>query len=275
MSQLPIWRLIIDGPLPPPMNMGLDEAIMMSVGEGSSPPTIRFYAWATPALSIGYSQVLGRTVDLEACHARGVVVVRRLTGGRAVLHDEEITYSIMAPEDLLPTGIKATYQWVAEGLVAGLKRLSLKAELSCPSSGNTRRALHCKGACYDAPSWCEITVGGRKLVGSAQVRRQGAVLQHGSIPLIFRAEDTASLLLPADPDTRSRIARDLERRAAGLADFLRPLPERESIIETLADCFSRVHGLSLQYGCPTMRELAMAEHLTGSRYASWDWTCRR
>lgn len=276
MSHTQSWRLIIDGPLPPALNMGFDEAIMMSVEKGMAPPTLRFYAWATPALSIGYSQPLLRVVDMSACKSLGVEVVRRLTGGRAVLHDDEVTYSVIAPQGLLPNGVRASYRWVAEALRDGLSRLGLNAEISRPPRGDHHAGQAVGGgACYDAPAWCEITIGGRKLVGSAQVRRNAVFLQHGSIPIVFDARRTAELLLPCDPAGREDMARHLEKRGAGLCCLLDPLPERGAIIQSLAEGFRRVHGLLLHHARPSPEEAAMAAHLVQVKYGDWGWTARR
>jgi lipoate-protein ligase A len=171
------WRLLVDGPAPGPWNMGVDEALLASASAGA--PALRFYGWRGPWLSLGYAQRLAPE-RRAACQAAGVGVVRRSTGGGAVLHGSDLTYAVVAPEALLPGGLKASYRVIAGGLVMGLRQLGIAAERS-PSarSRGTERVFDC----FAEPAGDEICAGGRKLVGSAQRRAGGLVLQHGSLRL--------------------------------------------------------------------------------------------
>ena len=152
------WRLLSDGPASAAWNMAVDEAIMTMVGRKESPPTLRIYGWDPPALSLGYFQRAAE-VDLTACRSRGVDVVRRPTGGRAILHDQEVTYSLSLPEDLpwLPRGVTEAYRLIAGGLVRGLKILGVPVEMA-PAG---RRGAGKTAACFDAPCSYEIVARGR------------------------------------------------------------------------------------------------------------------
>src|SRR5579875_2954295 len=152
--------------------MAVDEAVATAVGAGESPPTLRLYAWRPAAVSIGYFQRLASELDLAACRELGLDWVRRPTGGRAVLHAAELTYAVAAVE---PGAVLDVYARWSRGLIAGVRRLGAAAEWIAPRRGRS-------AACFDAGSAYEVAVGGRKLIGSAQVRRWGAVLQHGSLP---------------------------------------------------------------------------------------------
>ena len=171
------WRLLVDGAASGPWNMGVDEALMASAATGR--PALRFYGWLGPWLSLGYAQRLD-PARRAACEAAGVGVVRRATGGGAVLHGADLTYAVTAPETLLPGGLGATYAAVASGLVEGLRELGIAALRASPAAPRgTARAFDC----FAEPAGDEICVEGRKLVGSAQRRAGGALLQHGSLRL--------------------------------------------------------------------------------------------
>ncbi len=179
------WRFIDSGLGRGADNMALDERLLGEAVRGGVLPVLRFYGWAPAAVSLGRFQDEARAVNARACRERGIDIVRRITGGRAVLHDRELTYSVIAPSDrgLFPADVLGTYKMIAGGLLAGLRDLGLDAEMvsrpekrGAASPGEGRDA-----ACFASPSWYEIVVRGRKIVGSAQRRVPGAFLQHGSI----------------------------------------------------------------------------------------------
>ncbi len=174
------WRLLIHGEASGPWNMGVDEALLRSASAGS--PALRFYHWTGPWISLGYTQ-RRHAARLAAIEAQGVGVVHRVTGGRAVLHGSDLTYAVALPEELLPTGIQASYGIIANALVAGLRALDVDVERTGRSEGRGRSGPGPAQDfdCFAAPAMDEICVGGRKLVGSAQRRIAGGVLQHGSI----------------------------------------------------------------------------------------------
>ncbi|OGQ59665.1 MAG: hypothetical protein A3J24_10140, partial [Deltaproteobacteria bacterium RIFCSPLOWO2_02_FULL_53_8] len=171
------WRLIIDGPQSGAVNMAVDEALLTAVDSGrSQTPVLRIYDWREPTVSIGYHQAA------EQFKASGLTVVRRITGGRAVVHSAELTYSIVSPSDnpLFKDGINGTYNVISGCIVRALSYAGIDANLA--AAGRKREPRErVKAACFFAPSRYEVTIGGRKLVGSAQRRFKTAFLQHGSI----------------------------------------------------------------------------------------------
>jgi lipoate-protein ligase A len=185
------WRLLVDGPGEGASNMAVDEAILGAVAEGASPPTLRFYAWAPPCLSLGRSQS-ETGVDARACAAAGIGCVRRPTGGRAILHKDELTYSICLPltDPRAHGDILESYRHLSEGLADGLRALGLDIERAQPRTADDVQSA----ACFDAPAGYELTVRGRKLLGSAQFRARGALLQHGSLPLFGDIAGVANFL---------------------------------------------------------------------------------
>ncbi len=172
------WRLLLHDPADGPWNMGVDEALLASAAEGAA-PALRLYQWDGPCLSLGYAQPVSAE-RLGACADAGVAVVRRVTGGRAVLHGSDLTYAVAAPASCLPAGIRETYRCLTEALLAALRELGLEAS---PARGGSRRPGRPDFDCFAEAAAEEVTAAGSKLVGSAQRRLAGAVLQHGSIRL--------------------------------------------------------------------------------------------
>src|SRR6478672_396632 len=188
----PIWRLLLSPAAGGAENMALDEALMSRARE-TGEFTLRVYSWASPTLSLGRNQSARRVYDLDRIRARGMRVVRRPTGGRAILHHREITYSVTAPT--ADAGdLRESYERINRVLVSGLERLGVRTEIAAPAG----RAMPPGPApCFDTPSAGELVVEGKKLAGSAQWRSDGALLQHGSILV----EDDQSTLaeLSAEP----------------------------------------------------------------------------
>lgn len=182
---MPVWRFIDSGPNIGACNMAVDEELLALAQAGETTPVLRFYGWDPPAVSLGRFQHIESAVNADACRRHGFDIVRRITGGRAVLHHHELTYSITARVDnpLFPSTVLGTYKVIATGLLAGLKNLGIAAEMV--SRGGRHTPLVEKKpkdpACFSSPSWYEILVNGKKIIGSAQRRMRGTFLQHGSI----------------------------------------------------------------------------------------------
>jgi len=179
------WRFLDTGPATGAENMAMDEKLLAEVSKGSAVPVLRFYTWAPPAVSLGRFQDQAGSVNSTACRKHGIDVVRRITGGRAVLHSRELTYSVISQidNDLFPNDVLGTYKVLAAGLLSGLRNLGIPAEMVSRSGRHADRVQRDpkEPACFSSPSWYEILVHGRKIVGSAQRRLAGAFLQHGSI----------------------------------------------------------------------------------------------
>jgi lipoate-protein ligase A len=237
--------------------MALDEAIMDAVAAGDVPPTLRFYQWMPPCLSLGKRQPLAG-VALATCRRDGVDVVRRPTGGFAILHTDELTYSIATlPSDPRAEGaILDAYRRLSQGLLAGLHHLGLEACMNPVHAGAEASA---STACFEAPSAYEIVVGERKLLGSAQTRPSGRVLQHGSLPLCGDIARVARYLAFATSDERTALATHLRARATTLGDALgRPIGYDEASAALRAG-FATALNLSLEEDVLTEPELAAAK----------------
>ncbi|HTP05102.1 MAG TPA: lipoate--protein ligase family protein [Nitrospirota bacterium] len=179
------WKFLDTGSNMGAYNMAVDEELLARAQAGEAMPVLRFYGWSPPAVSLGRFQKVENAVNTDACKRLGIDVVRRITGGRAVLHHHELTYSIISRTDnpLFPSNVLGTYKVIAAGLLTGLRNLGINAEMV--SRSDRYAALVKKEtrdpSCFSSPSWYEILVRGKKIVGSAQRRVTGAFLQHGSV----------------------------------------------------------------------------------------------
>ncbi|HSM54625.1 MAG TPA: biotin/lipoate A/B protein ligase family protein [Candidatus Sulfomarinibacteraceae bacterium] len=269
------WRLLDTGWLDGASNMAIDEAIMQGIAAGESPPTLRFYGWQPPCLSLGYAQPWD-VVDEAACRRRGWDVVRRPTGGRAILHIDELTYSICAPEDeeRVRGGILHSYRQLSDGLAEGLKLLGLRPSRAQPPDGAAAGGAGKGAACFDRPSNYEITVNGRKLVGSAQARKEGVVLQHGALPLHGDITRIALALAAEDEEQRAAIAAGLLEDAITLEESLGRRAGYEEVADGLARGFAAALNLALEEGGLSDAEQARAATIRAEKYAHKAWTRR-
>ncbi len=266
------WRLLRHGAATGAENMAIDEAIGRAVAGRLVPPTLRFYAWDPPCVSLGRHQSL-MAVDTICCAVRGYHVVRRPTGGRAILHTDELTYSIVAATDhpLMEGLVLDSYLRLSHGLVDGLLRLGIEAQ---EAPGSNRAGPDVSAACFEVPSAYEIIAGGRKLLGSAQARRSDYVLQHGSLPLtgdLTRVVDC--LALPTEAEREA-----LRRSLATHATTVEALTGRQVTLQEAADAlaagFTAALGLELIPGYLTPTERAWVAELVAEKYGNPDWTER-
>lgn len=260
------WRLLLEPePRTGAWNMALDEAIMDAVGAGAAPPTLRLYQWAPPCLSLGRRQPL-QGVDLARLRADGCEAVRRATGGWSILHTDELTYSVaLTPDDPRADGpILDAYRKLSAGLLVGLTLLGVAAEMKPASASGTHNLT---AACFEVPSAYEITAQGRKLIGSAQARPNGRVLQHGSLPLIGDIARVTSYLTFADDVERDQLASHLRERAATLSEVAgRAMPFAE-VAHAMRQGFAQALNVTLTPDAPTPAELRRAEELMAEKQA--------
>jgi lipoyl(octanoyl) transferase len=259
------FRLLVTEPLDGAANMALDEALLLARLRHGSPPTLRFFAWAPATISLGYGQRLDGRIDTRAAEEMGIGLVRRATGGSAILHegpDLEITYSVTAATgdfdgsaDLLDT-----YRWIGEGLLAGLRALGAPVAM-VPAKPSDPAAM--PAFCFARTGSFELEVDGRKLVGSAQRRQGTAFLQHGAI------------MLGAVPDRLGRVFPGVRNPLADMTTLEAALGRRPSFDEAagaLADGFRAAHGLTLEAGGLSEEEIGLAGTLEREKYATDPWT---
>jgi len=263
------WRLLITPPAPGSWNMAVDEAILESAGRGDSLPTLRLYAWEPPCLSLGYAQPV-TDVDFARLKERGWDVLRRPTGGRAILHTDELTYSIVGSiaHPILAGSVLDSYGRLAQAIYHALKSLGLLVAMKEHEVGDGSST---NPVCFEVPSTYEITVDGKKLVGSAQARRKDGVLQHGSLPL--RGDLTRIiqvLTFPKDEDRLLASKRLLERATTVESVRGRPISWDEAA-QAFLSAFSSVLGLELQEGILSPVECARAAELVDTKYGYSSW----
>lgn len=272
----PTWRLVNTGALDGAMNMAIDEAILTAHTEGKVPPTIRFYAWTIPTLSIGYFQRIKREVDLDKTRERGVGLVRRATGGRAVLHDQELTYSIIVSEDYpnIPKTITESYRLFSLGLLEGFRALGLNADLVSLDKQNGKQKAE-SAACFDSPSWYELVVEGRKVAGSAQTRQRGTILQHGSILLDLDVDLLFDLLRFRSDRMKQRLQQSFKEKAVAINDLTSQHVSWDEAVDAFIEGFSKGMDIELRPEPLTPEEQATAAALTATRYGTDAWNMRR
>lgn len=268
------WRLILTTPAVGAWNMALDEAILESVVNHLAPPTLRMYAWEPPCLSLGQAQPTS-DVDLHELTIRGWDLVRRPTGGRAILHADELTYSVAAPqnEPRVSGTILESYRRLSRALLRALELLQLQAtaeqQYVLPDGAQQNGAV-----CFEVPSNYEITVSGKKLIGSAQARRLGGVLQHGSLPLYGDLTRITQVLTYPDPSSREEVARRLLAHAATVEAILGRRISWEEAAAAFQTGFEETLDLKLVSAEPTQEELIRAEQLADEKYSSPEWNFR-
>lgn len=268
------WRLILSPPESGAWNMALDHAILDSVIAGEQPPTLRLYSWEPACLSLGHAQPV-KDVDFPALESRGWNLVRRPTGGRAILHTDELTYSVCAHQDdpVMAGGILESYRRISKALVGGLAILGIEAnadsQYAIPAGSAANAAV-----CFEVPSNYEITAKGKKLIGSAQARRSLGVLQHGSLPLYGDLSRITEVLHFADGKSRLSARERLLMHAITAEDLLGTSPTWDQAALSLITAFTNTLQIKLKLKKPSQQETSRAKQLVGEKYGNPDWTFR-
>ncbi len=266
-----VWRLIHSGYQSGAQNMALDESLLEAVACGDSPPVLRFYRWRPATVTIGYAQSVVSDLDLDVCREAGLDVVRRSTGGRAVLHDHEVTYAVIAPLNSRHFGnsVLDCYRVIAEILGETLRQLGLPAQLvpGRPKGGHRNPV---KALCFSAPSQYELVIGGCKVAGSAQKRHGQAFLQHGSLPLEMNVDllRKALRMAPLESTAQSENIGWLNR----WCDV--PL-SIDAVEQRLTAVFAERMQIEWQHSVPTEAEERRAGILYRERFGNPSWTMKR
>lgn len=252
--------------------MASDEVLLDSVAEGQSLPVLRFYRWKPVTMTLGYGQSVRTDLDLDVCREAGLDVVRRSTGGRAVLHDEEVTYAVIAPlnSDLFGNSVVDCYRVISHVLQKSLIKLGLPAKL-VPGKSKGGQLNQAKAVCFSAPSQYELLINDCKVAGSAQKRHGQAFLQHGSIPIEMDV-DLLGRALRADSNQ-------------GVADSLATVgwlnryssspfevPEVEKVI---AETFSEHLQIAYEETEMSSAELGLAKAMSKEKFANDGWNLKR
>ena len=267
------WRLIINPPNQGAWNMAVDEAILESTSQKIQPPTLRLYDWHPYTLSLGHAQPYS-DVDLQALTVKGWDVVRRPTGGRAILHAEELTYSICAPQDDMHVSgnVLKSYRMLSTGLLKALEFAGIPAD-SKPKK-ETESHTSANPVCFQSPSDYEITYQSKKLIGSAQARHHQGVLQHGAIPLNGDIGRIVSVLSFPDKDARENARQRLFARATTVSAILGHQTSWDMLVNCMIEGFKAALNINLEQSNTTDHEKQRAYQLLKEKYANDRWTKR-
>ncbi|HDS11763.1 MAG TPA: lipoate--protein ligase family protein [Candidatus Wirthbacteria bacterium] len=253
---MPNLRFILDTKRPGALNMGIDEAVLEGVIAETSPATLRFYGWEPDCLTIGYFQSLREEADLAKCQELGVDCIRRATGGGAVLHQYELTYSLIAPVGHygIPEAILDSYRHICDGIIQSLKLMDVQADF-VPLN--------------------DIIANGKKISGNAQTRRHGVVLQHGTILLDVDLEKMFSLLLIPDEKIKDKMIAGAKERVTGLKSILGREVGFAELAEHLQAGFAQVLQTELAPGQIGPHELNRAKRFAAEKYGADSWNFKR
>jgi len=267
------WRLIEHPPAEGAWNMAVDEAILESVYTGDSKPTLRLYAWRPACLSLGLAQPFAE-VNSKTLLEKGWDVVRRPTGGRAILHVDELTYAVIAPESepRVKGGVIKSYLQLSKALLESLRRIGLRPEANeKDSNANTSKP---NPVCFEVPSNYEITVNGRKLIGSAQARQKQGVLQHGALPLHGDLTRVIDALFFEDQSARKKARERLLAHATTVEQELGTVLSFNEVKSAFIQAFQQTLNLRFQPSELSTAEIARAKKLMQEKYAHPSWTER-
>ncbi|ASV69033.1 biotin/lipoate A/B protein ligase family protein [Cytobacillus sp. FSL W7-1323] len=274
-----VWRFIHSGMGSPSFNMALDEALLDWNSEGKMPPVIRFYGWNPATLSIGYFQKVDKEIKLEAVKENGLGFVRRPTGGRGVLHEHELTYSVIVPEEhpQMPKTVTEAYRVISEGVLRGFQQLGLEAYFAVPRSKEEKEMLKNprSSVCFDAPSWYELVVEGRKVAGSAQTRQKGVILQHGSILLDLDEDKLFSLFKYSNDRVKERMQRAFSSKAVAINELTDRKITYEDAVVAFKKGFEEGLDIILEPYELNAEEITYVEKLAKERYENDEWTFKR
>ncbi|MGX0516352.1 lipoate--protein ligase family protein [Staphylococcus hominis] len=272
------WNFINTGSHDPYYNMAMDEALLNFVSRGEIDPVVRFYTWNPATLSVGYFQRLKKEIDIDKVKEKGFGLVRRQTGGRGVLHDKELTYSVIIPESHpnMPSTITEAYRVISEGLLEGFKLLGFDAYFAIPRSKEEREKLKQprSAVCFDAPSWYELVVEGRKIAGSAQTRQKGVILQHGSLLQDVDVDELFDMFIFKNDRLKEKMKKAFVDKAVAIND----ISDRHISIEEMEKAFEEgfKKGLNIEFKPLSLTENQLAEvKVLEEKYRSEEWLYKK
>jgi lipoate---protein ligase len=250
------WRYLVTKNNSAAKNMAIDRAVLVANSEGKTLPTVRFYTWSPPAISIGYFQGLSEEIDLEKCKEFGVEYVRRITGGGAVFHEDELTYSIVIPEShpQIPKNIMESYGRICGAVIKGLKNQGIDS-VYAPIN--------------------DILSGGRKISGNAQTRKLKTVLQHGTVLLDVDVEKMFSLLIVPNEKIRDKMIADVKQRVTSVKHIIGKYVSFDDSLDAMKKGFEEEFNVELVRGKLTEYEQDLTEKFEKECFANPDWNHKR
>jgi len=250
------WRYLLTGFHTAAENMAIDYAILTAHSKKMVPPTVRFYGWNPSAISIGYFQHLTEEVNLDACSDHGVDYVRRITGGGAVFHEHELTYSIVISEDhpSISNNILESYKTICGAVMIGLSHLG----------------IHCEYAPIN-----DIIVNGKKISGNAQTRKYQTVLQHGTILMDVDVEKMFDLLKVPNEKIKDKMISDVKERVTSIRHQKGQFLSFDQVASAMKKGFEDAFDVGLEPGILTDQEKKYSENYVSSYFETTDWNYKR
>jgi len=250
------WRLLITNDNTAAMNMAIDRAVLVEHSKNHVPPTVRFFTWSPPAISIGYFQSLSEEIDLDNCRNLGVDYVRRITGGGAVFHEDELTYSIVISEShpQIPNNIMDSYGRICGAVIKGLDDLGIKSEYK-PIN--------------------DIITGGKKISGNAQTRKMNTVLQHGTILTDVDVDKMFSLLKVPNEKIKDKLIADVKERVTSIKHVLGEKIAFDDAAIAMKKGFEKEFNVELVEGSLTDEEYILSKKFEKECFSAKDWNHRR
>lgn len=268
------WTFLDSGHHDAATNMAIDEALLQWHSEDKIPPTLRFYGWKKPSLTVGHFQNVNKSIEFSGIEKHGCDFVRRLTGGSAVLHDDELTYSIVVSErhPKIPHSVNKAYYILSQGLLEGYRSLGIEADFAIPE----RELFKDRSAvCFEQPAIYEMIVDGKKISGNAQTRKNGVLLQHGSIPMSFDSEMLFDLFKFSTERLRERQRNSFVKKAISIND----ITGKKHTYEMLKDAFLKGFTKSLDIQVEPMKltneDWQYIHFLAETKYKTNEWNLER
>lgn len=264
------WGFIDTGSQDAPINMAIDELLLNWHSEGKIPPTLRFYRWSAPSLSVGRFQKVEKTIDFNGVAKNNCQFVRRLTGGSAVLHDDELTYSLVVSEQhpAIPKSVREAYYILSKGVLEGYKNLGIQADYAIPKEkmGVDRTAV-----CFEKIAYYEMIVEGKKISGNAQTRKSGVLLQHGSIPMSIDHRMLFDLFRFSSERIRQRQLERFSQNAITINEYTNKVHKYTSLKEAFYKGFQTGLGITLKPFQLSKEQWEEVLYLTRTKYATESW----
>lgn len=268
------WHYLDSGKQTPAYNMAADECLLRWHSEGKIPPVLRFYEWKPAGLSVGYFQKTKNKIDVDAVEQHGFKLVRRLTGGRAVLHDDELTYSVIVSEKHpnMPASVKEAYLVISKGLLQGLQALDIPASFATPEG---KLDVQSSAVCFEEPSWYEIIIDNKKAIGSAQTRKSGVILQHGSIPITVDNELLYNLFIYKNEKVKERAMRGFKDKAISLTEATNRAISIEDLKKSIKSGMESALNIHLEPFELTPEQEEEILDLAKEKYSNDEWNLSR
>ncbi|MDC3412118.1 lipoate--protein ligase family protein [Aquibacillus sp. 3ASR75-11] len=268
------WYFVDSGHCTPAYNMALDEMLLNWHSEGKIPPVLRFYGWKPAGLSVGYFQKIKGKIDVDGVQKYGAEIVRRQTGGRAVLHDQELTYSVLVSEqhEAMPRSVKDAYMVISKGLLEGFRELEVNADFSIPEK---KLQTTDSAVCFEEPSWYELIVEGKKIAGSAQTRKKGVILQHGSIPIDIDQTKLFDMFLYPNERVKERARKKFGDKAVSINEVANKPVTFSIAKDAFKKGFEKGLNIELEPFDLSQEQLEQVNELAKSKYMSKEWNYSR